>query len=786
MPKKEPLPLTQIVEFLLHDAARNLSLAPWRPHRAFHGDTSEALPKRFTRVKSLYDRSRFADTDYIARLINNTITNALDSHTVPDLLHDAFTEFACALAGENELLFGFGSADFIKNLTTTEQREITDKLIDREYLLTNEDRIIGYFAYGLALLTLGMYETHFPKIDAASPATTHVPLIDLIPNPAGCIEAILITLFSDLNKSGDPEAPPRSFAVTRAKLWRNVLNTSQITDEQAQKTPYKIILPTAAKLSPPELVASYLTDTPFQKLFRLSVPFSIPLKTYAEHGFIFAKSGHGKSQTMRTILADLIDKDCALFLLDGNGALIENVDKIAGIKDRLVILDPEEEPALNFFSMNGVSREKQMELFFYLFKAIDQGLTERQATMISYLVDLMQSISGSTLDTLREVCESKAPLFPTDTLEPITQSFFANQFYSRDALINQTKAQIAARLYTIGRNRLFNAMFSATENKFNALQLMQEKSVVIVNTTRDKLGDQGSAVFGRYILAQCLAAAWQRPKHQRHLCLLMVDEAKTYLDDQSKKILSDARAFGLGLLLASQFPDQLEDGVRKEVINNTSVKFAGPAAYSVVAQIHRDMRCDPAFIMDMKKVDYSHAEWACYVDNLTPQAIKLTIPFGALEKLPKLSPAEHQALRQANRERFTASKPSSPPKPQGPPEASGPAVPKTDIELANTVTRRLETLLEKHYGAFGRGLHEKITSVADKLPPDLLNPGRYVATMRNNVMHVDNFALPDREWFLKCAEIFERHFAAAFPSSQASAPSDAPKNSEAQEYDTDI
>ena len=38
----------------------------------------------------------------------------------------------------------------------------------------------------------------------------------------------------------------------------------------------------------------------------------------------------------------------------------------------------------------------------------------------------------------------------------------------------------------------------------------------------------------------------------------------------------------VGLLLASQFADQLDEGVRSEVATNTTVKFAGPAAYSVV------------------------------------------------------------------------------------------------------------------------------------------------------------------------------------------------------------
>lgn len=79
----------------------------------------------------------------------------------------------------------------------------------------------------------------------------------------------------------------------------------------------------------------------------------------------------------------------------------------------------------------------------------------------------------------------------------------------------------------------------------------------------------------------------------------------------------------------------------------------------------------------------------------------------------------------------------------------------SDIELAVTTARRLETLLETRFGASGRGLHEKLTSVQTSLSPDALRNGRYVATMRNKVVHEDAFSLPDRDRFLRSAQAFE-------------------------------
>src|SRR5258708_18174708 len=80
----------------------------------------------------------------------------------------------------------------------------------------------------------------------------------------------------------------------------------------------------------------------------------------------------------------------------------------------------------------------------------------------------------------------------------------------------------------------------------------------------------------------------------------------------------------------------------------------------------------------------------------------------------------------------------------------------SDIELAVTTARRLESLLETRFGASGRGLHEKLASVEATLPPDALRDGRYVATIRNRVVHEDSFSLPDRDRFLRCAQAFAK------------------------------
>ncbi len=77
----------------------------------------------------------------------------------------------------------------------------------------------------------------------------------------------------------------------------------------------------------------------------------------------------------------------------------------------------------------------------------------------------------------------------------------------------------------------------------------------------------------------------------------------------------------------------------------------------------------------------------------------------------------------------------------------------SDIELAITRVKALESLLEQALGATGKGLHEKVTSVQDKLPLPLVKKLRFVATVRNKIVHESDYKqIDDRDGFLRACD----------------------------------
>jgi len=647
---KKPFPVAGVIHHYLEKWTRE----QWAPHRHFQANTTEPLAARHARINLLYRASKASDPDYLSRLFKNLV----DGSDAPAALRKAFLVTIIHLAIDNDIIIDM--PDAAAPLQFSEQRALTTTLLDIEHRLIHENTILPHFSYGASLIVQGMVQEHLPPIlDGPSPAL--VPLLSLIKDSIQCIERILITFVDDLNGE-----PPKqlAFEATRKQLIKNLLAVSRLTEEQAHIAPHRIVLPEAAGLDASECARQYLAQTPFLPFFLTQVPFVIPRDTYKEHCAIFAPTGHGKTQTLQHLILSFLKEEDPppMFIIDSMGAMLKQIERLdifaTRLKDRLVIIDPTDEkpPALNLFKLHG-----SPSLYFYLFKAIDQSLTQRQATMISYLIRLMQRIDGATLDTLREVCESKAPLHENEIaqLEPIERDFF-KQFYATkgaDPLIGQTKQQIAQRLYTIGRMGTFNHMFSARENSFDAYDCIQKKKIVLINTDASPEGlDEASPVMGRFIIAQCLAAARSRaklPLHERHLALLIVDEAKAYLDDQAERILSDARQFGLGLILATQAPHQLPEGVQREIATNTTIKMIGPVDYSVASRLARDMHSTPEAIMGTQvNVSRKYTEFITHVRNLTPQAIKLTIPLFTLENEPKMDETTWRAMRKRNRERY--------------------------------------------------------------------------------------------------------------------------------------
>ncbi len=80
----------------------------------------------------------------------------------------------------------------------------------------------------------------------------------------------------------------------------------------------------------------------------------------------------------------------------------------------------------------------------------------------------------------------------------------------------------------------------------------------------------------------------------------------------------------------------------------------------------------------------------------------------------------------------------------------------SDIDLVVSRSKRLELLLKQHFHAEGKGLHQLVTSVEERLPHDVIKKLRYIATIRNKVVHESYKLKKDKKDFLLAVKACEK------------------------------
>ncbi len=101
---------------------------------------------------------------------------------------------------------------------------------------------------------------------------------------------------------------------------------------------------------------------------------------------------------------------------------------------------------------------------------------------------------------------------------------------------------------------------------------MQSGKIVFVNLSKGVLGDFNSNLLGLILVSKIQMAAMRRqsiPKDQRQDFFLYIDEFQNYITDSIESILSEARKYRLGLIVAHQYLGQLQksDALTKSNVN---------------------------------------------------------------------------------------------------------------------------------------------------------------------------------------------------------------------------
>jgi hypothetical protein len=394
---------------------------------------------------------------------------------------------------------------------------------------------------------------------------------------------------------------------------------------------------------------------PFDTLLDGPVPFPLPPETRFSGHWVLSPPGRGKTTLLHAIvMEDLRIPGACLILMDSKGDLIEPIRGLAAIKDRLVIIDPDPQNpvAINPLDIDRTEVNQTVDLLEYLFASLlEFKMTAMQTTLFrSVLRALVIAFPNPTLETFRDLLTNGYGKYARyiQSLPSDLKDFFENEFNEKNYA--DRRREVLQRLRLLLDNETMRAMLTAETTRFRMSSAMDSGKVVIINNSKARLGDQGAEFFGRFFIAQVLAAAQQRSLRgsgQKPPVYFYIDECQNVIarDEKIPTILDECRSQNIALIMAHQRTKQIASENVLDALSNCAIRFAN--SDEEARYLGPRLRGSTEFLQSLAR-----GQFAAFVRDLTQGAVAVSVSRVDFTEYTVLSADEQKILTERMRTEY--------------------------------------------------------------------------------------------------------------------------------------
>ena len=301
------------------------------------------------------------------------------------------------------------------------------------------------------------------------------------------------------------------------------------------------------------------------------------------HLYAIGQTGTGKSVFLESLIKQDIQAGRGVCVVDPHGDL---VDACLGWiprerADDVIIFDPSdlERP----MGLNMLEADTPEEKDFIALEAMNMmiGLFGNeifgpriQDYFRNGCLTLMDDPDGGALTDIVRLFTDDAwqQMKVAKVKNPIVKSFWVNQMAQTGAREKQEMIPyFAAKFGSFITNTLMRNILGQTKSAFRFDEVMNGKKILLVKLAKGLVGDINANLLGMIFVNKIQVAAMRRqqmPKEERVPFYLYVDEFQNFITDSFENILSEARKYRLGLIIAHQYIDQLIKDGKDERIKN--------------------------------------------------------------------------------------------------------------------------------------------------------------------------------------------------------------------------
>lgn len=315
-----------------------------------------------------------------------------------------------------------------------------------------------------------------------------------------------------------------------------------------------------------------------------SVSVGLGLEQRLRHTHLIGASGTGKSTLLANMIRQDIQASRGVGVLDPHGDLIDTV--LADIpperSDDVVLLDLADDQYPVPFNILSAHSELDKTLLASDLTAVFQRLAtswgdQMTAVLANAILAFLESTRGGTLADLRRFLVEKPyrEEFLTTVEDPEVCYYWQHEYALTSG---KPQGSVVTRLNTFLRPKSLRYMVAHGENRLNVGDIMDSGKIFLARIPQGAIGEENAYLLGTLLVSAFHRSALARQEkgaENRRPFFLYIDEFHHFVTPSMAQILSGARKYAMGLILAHQELRQLEgrdSDVASAVLSNPGTR----------------------------------------------------------------------------------------------------------------------------------------------------------------------------------------------------------------------
>lgn len=315
--------------------------------------------------------------------------------------------------------------------------------------------------------------------------------------------------------------------------------------------------------------------------------FGIKIKDRALHVYVLGKTGTGKSTLLSNLIIDDIIKGRGVAVVDPHGDLINDVMEYipeSRINDVVYFSPADRDYPIGFNLLESVDPEYKNIVASGIVGIFKKIFGESWGPRLEYILrnvvlGLLDYPGATMLSIIKVLTDTKFRRGVIEKIsDPVIKDFFLNEYEKYDQKFRtEAVAPIQNKVGQFLSSTIIRNIVGQEESTIDIRKLMDEQKILLVDLSMGRIGEDNSALLGSMLITKIQMAAMSRadmPKQLRVPFYLYVDEFQNFATDSFAVILSEARKYGLSLMMANQYIAQMPENVANAVFGNVGTIIA--------------------------------------------------------------------------------------------------------------------------------------------------------------------------------------------------------------------